>query len=211
MRHDVAKAVFKRKLDPEIYERAARILDGFPGEVGFNPGSQIIQIAGISVLDSVDHYVKERLRVKQYIRYMDDILAILPTIKMAKHVLSSVKKLLNNLGFEAHPDKTEIIPFKDGTMFLGFMFRITSSGKVIMSIDPARVRSERNKLFRLVKKSRLGEVSKASVNMSYQSWRSHASKGNNWKVIRMMDTYYKNLWRDEDDQSSTRGTGKSCS
>lgn len=43
----------------------------YAGDSGYNPGSQMVQIVGISLLDPVDHYVKEKLHVKRYIRYWD--------------------------------------------------------------------------------------------------------------------------------------------
>ncbi len=194
MRHDVAKDTFRRRLDPEVYERAAVILDGFPGDVGFNPGSQIIQIAGISVLDPIDHYAKERLRIKQYIRYMDDILIILPDREAAYAVKAELAGKLIELGFEMHPDKTTITPIKDGVMFLGFLYRLTETGKVVMTIDPKRIQAEKKKLYRLAAKSKRGEVSREKVDESYQSWRSHASKGDSWKLLKTMDSYYNGLW-----------------
>ena len=77
MPHKAVKAKFKKHLDPEIYRMAVEVLDGqYEGDTGYNPGSQMIQIAGIAFLDEVDHYIKERLRIKHYIRYMDDFILI---------------------------------------------------------------------------------------------------------------------------------------
>lgn len=197
MRHDVAKEAFKRRLDPEVYQRAEAILDGFPGEVGFNPGSQIIQIAGISVLDGIDHYIKERLRIKHYLRYMDDMLIIGSDRAELEAIRRDVGERLKEIGFELHPTKTRIIPIRDGIMFLGFEYRLTETGKVIMSIDPTRVKAIRRKLYRMVKKAKAGLLTRAKVDESYQSWRSHAAKGNSWKLLKRMDAYYNSLWRCE--------------
>lgn len=197
MRHDVAKAMFKRRLDPEVYQRAEAILDSFPGEVGFNPGSQIIQIAGISVLDGIDHYIKERLRIRHYLRYMDDMLIVGNNRTELEQIWKDVDKRLQEIGFELHPTKTRIIPIRDGIMFLGFEYRLTETGKVIMSIDPTRVKAIRRKLYRMVKKAKAGLLTRAKVDESYQSWRSHAAKGNSWKLLKRMDTYYNSLWRCE--------------
>ena len=77
MRHDVVLAKFARHLDAESYGRVASILaNQYAGEVGFEPGSQLVQIAGISALDGLDHFIKERLRVKGYVRYMDDMICL---------------------------------------------------------------------------------------------------------------------------------------
>ena len=197
MRHDVAKETFKRRLAPEVYQRAEAILDSFPGEVGFNPGSQIIQIAGISVLDGIDHYIKERLRIRHYLRYMDDMLIVGNNRTELEQIWKDVDKRLQEIGFELHPTKTRIIPIRDGIMFLGFEYRLTETGKVIMSIDPTRVKAIRRKLYRMVKKAKAGLLTRAKVDESYQSWRSHAAKGNSWKLLKRMDTYYNSLWRCE--------------
>ena len=197
MRHYVAKETFKRRLAPEVYQRAEAILDSFPGEVGFNPGSQIIQIAGISVLDGIDHYIKERLRIRHYLRYMDDMLIVGNDRSELEQIWKDVDKRLQGIGFELHPTKTRIIPIRDGIMFLGFEYRLTETGKVIVSIDPTRVKAIRRKLYRMVKKAKAGLLTRAKVDESYQSWRSHAAKGNSWKLLKRMDTYYNSLWRCE--------------
>ena len=195
MRHDVAKATFKKHLDANVYERAAVILDGFPGETGFNPGSQIIQIAGISVLNDIDHFIKERLRVKHYLRYMDDMLLISESRDALEEYREIINDKLKEIGFELHPKKTTILSLKDGVMFLGFNFRLTDTGKVLMILDPARVRAERKKLFRLVRHAKEGRITRDKVDQCYQSWRTHAAKGNTWNLIQRMDRYYADLWR----------------
>lgn len=71
MPHDVALNAFLKYLDLETYEHVYAILKHqYAGRVGFVPGSQLIQIAGVAVLDGLDHYIKERLHVKAYVRYL---------------------------------------------------------------------------------------------------------------------------------------------
>lgn len=195
MRHDKVKDKFRRCLSPEVYEMAARVLDGFPGDIGFNPGSQIIQIAGISILDDLDHYVKERLRVKYYVRYMDDILILGDDKEELSYIRSEIEKELNKIGFELHSEKSTIIPLSHGIMFLGFIYRLTKTGKVVLTVDPARVRAERKKLLRLVHLAKDGKITREKVDQCYQSWRSHAMTGNSWRLLQKMDAYYKELWR----------------
>ena len=195
MRHDVVKTVFKEKLPDNVYQRAAAILDGFPGEVGFNPGSQIIQIAGISVLDKLDHYIKERLRVKHYMRYMDDMVLIGHDHKQIQYWLEEIKKKLAEIGFETHPKKTRITSLHTGMMWLGYHYRLTGPGKVVMTADTDRLKATRKKYYRLVQKCKRGEVSREKVDESYRCWRECASKGDGWEMLRNMDRYYAGLWR----------------
>ena len=65
MDHEYIEGMFRRKLDPSSYQRVLDVLHHqYPGGKGYNPGSQMIQIAGISALDDLDHYIKEQLHVR---------------------------------------------------------------------------------------------------------------------------------------------------
>lgn len=196
MRHDVAKHTFKRKLDMCIYNRAEKVLDEqYAGEVGFNPGSQMIQIAGISVLDPIDHYIKEVLRIKYYIRYMDDFILIHEDPEYLEECKVKLRDKLSDMGFTFNEKKTQVYPLKKGIPFLGFKFLLTDTGKVLMLLNPDNVKRERKKLYRLVALAKKGERTRAKVDECYSAWRNHASKGNNYQLVKRMDNYYNNLWK----------------
>ena len=197
MRHDVAKSVFEKYLDANVYKRAETILDNFPGEVGFYPGSQIIQIAGISVLNEIDHYIKERMQAKQYIRYMDDMIVISDSKEQLEEIKNAVSEKLSSIGFQLHTEKTKIMPLCKGFLFLGFSFRLTETGKVIMTVDSRRVKAERRKLLRMAKLVKAGKMQKSKVDQCYQSWKAHAKQGNSYNLLKRMDEYYESLWRDD--------------
>lgn len=197
MSHAYIEEMFRKKLDPEIFEMVLGVLrHQYGGDKGYNPGSQMIQIAGISALDSLDHYIKEQLHVKLYIRYMDDFILIHENREFLEECRAKIAECLKPCGFELNQKKTKIMPISDGILFLGFRFKLTQTGKVIMLIDPKNVKAQRKKLRRLVAKSRKGLIPKESVNESYRSWRDHASKGNSYKLISRMDKFYADLWRD---------------
>lgn len=197
MRHDAVKAKFKRYLAEDVYNAVCDVLDTqYVGEVGYNPGSQMVQIAGISLLDDLDHYCKEQLHIKHYIRYMDDIFILHHDKTFLESVLPEIKKKLAEIGFEVHSEKTHITPLSKGFAFLGFDYRITSTGKVIMTLNSANIKHERKKLYRLVKLAKQGKITKAKADECYKSWCAHASKGNSYKLITRMDAYYRDLWRE---------------
>ena len=199
MRHDVAKRTFRKKLDDWTYDATATILtEQYSGEVGFNPGSQMIQIAGISVLSDLDHMIKEQLRIKYYLRYMDDFILIHPDADYLEECKERIRAYLDGLGFKLNLEKTRVYPLTDGILFLGFIWSLTETGKVLMQLNPDNVKRERRKLKRLVHKCRRGEISKDKVYECYEGWKQHAAKGNSWKLIRRMDQYLKSLWTEED-------------
>lgn len=194
MRHDVVDMRFKAKLPTDIHDASMSVLKyQYKGEVGFNPGSQMVQIAGVSTLDPVDHYAKEQLHLKYYIRYMDDLWALVPTIEEAEKAFEALKIQIEALGFNIHPEKSHIKPLSEGFYALGFNYRIISTGKIIMTVKSDTVKSEKRKLWRMATKVARGEMTEAKMKECYFDWKDFVSKGNSYKLLCRMDTYYKSL------------------
>lgn len=197
MQHSAVKNKFRRYLNDEVYGAVCDVLDTqYVGDVGYNPGSQMVQIAGISLLDDIDHYIKERLHVKHYIRYMDDFWIVHNNKEELASILAEIKNKLKCLGFEASEKKTHITPLSKGFTFLGFEYRITSTGKVLMTLNSVNIRHERKKLRRLVYLAKNGKIQKPKVDECFTSWKANASKGNCNKLIAKMNAFYKELWKE---------------
>lgn len=198
MQHSVAKDIFRKSLGARVYNRAEKVLDEqYAGDVGFNPGSQMIQIAGISVLDPIDHFVKEVLHIKYYIRYMDDFILIHEDAEYLEECKCHLREELSKMGFTFNEKKTRVYPISDGILFLGFIFRLTKTGKIVKTLNPENVKRERKRLYRLVALAKKGERTRAKVDECYSAWRNHASKGNSTKLLQRMDKYYEDLWKGE--------------
>lgn len=198
MNHDAVNKKFAKHLPEDIWQMATDVLNTqYRGEVGYNPGSQMVQIAGISLLDGPDHFIKEKLREKYYIRYMDDMAILNSSQERLKEDLKAIQEELAKLGFMTHPAKTRIIPLSKGFLFLGFNYRITSTGKVIMTLNGQNIKHERRKLKKMVGRARRGLMTREKVDNCFESWKTHASKGNSYKLLQRMDDYYNTLWRVE--------------
>ena len=196
MRHDAVKDKFKRYLSEDVFEMVCDVLDTqYVNDVGYNPGSQMVQIAGISLLDDLDHYCKERLHVKHYIRYMDDIFIVHHDKNELERILEEITSKLAVIGFEVHEKKTRITPLSKGFTFLGFEYRITSTGKILMTLNSANIKHERKKLRRLVNLAKKGKITKAKADECFHSWCVNAEKGNSYKLLCRMRDYYDSLWR----------------
>lgn len=197
MRHDAVRAKFRRYLDDDVYEVVCDVLDTqYVGDIGYNPGSQMVQIAGISLLDDLDHYCKERLHVKHYMRYMDDILVIHHDKESLAGILEEIRAKLAEIGFEVHDKKTHITPLSKGFTYLGFEYRITETGKVLMALNSANIKHERRKLRKMVRLAKEGRITREKVDECYTSWKANASKGNSYKLLKRMDEYYMSLWQE---------------
>jgi len=196
MRHDAVKNKFKRYLSDDVFEAVCDILDTqYVGDIGYNPGSQMVQIAGISLLDDLDHYCKEKLHIKHYMRYMDDILIVHHCLDELREILKSIEIQLSKIGFEVHSEKTHITPLSKEFTFLGFKYRITSTGKILMTLNSANVKHERKKLRRMVKLAKQGKITKTKVDECFNSWIANASKGNSYNLIQRMKKFYNDLWK----------------
>ena len=211
MLHEVAEKKFAKHLDKEVYAEVEKILRRFKGNVGYNPGSQLIQIAGISVLDDMDHMIKEKLGIKLYIRYMDDFILISTDKAYLEYCLENIKEYLKERGFTLN-EKTSLYRISRGIKFLGFRFLLTDSGKVVRLIMSEKVKRERRKLRKLVHLAKEGKLTREKVDECYESWKSHVMgskkkhctqkqkrhnyKNNTYKVLQRMDAYYKNLWKE---------------
>ena len=52
-------------------------------------------------------------------------------------------------------------------MWLGCQYRLTGSGKVVMTLDPDRVNAAKRKYYRLVQKAKRGEISREKVDLAF--------------------------------------------
>lgn len=194
MSQDMVKACFRRLVpEDDIYKIVCETLDSQAIDGGYNPGSQMIQIAGIALLDPLDHYIKERLHVRHYVRYMDDFWMVLPTQIEAQRCLDCVvSKLKTEYGFDINPDKTHVRPLSDGFEMLGFRWRLSQTGRVVQNLLPQNVRHERNRLIRMASKG----VSRQDAAVSLECWMAHAAEGQNAQSVRRMKQLFNTLYKE---------------
>lgn len=195
MCHSVVEEYFRKHLDKNLAARAIAVLrEQYPGDIGYNPGSQMLQLAGISMLSPVDHFIKERLRIKYYTRYMDDFILLHSNKDSLEKSRSKITRELVKCKMVLHPTKTKIFPVSEGIYYLGFNFMLTASGRVVLLLSSENVKSERRHLRHLVAAAKAGRLPRTRVDECYQAWKAHASKGNTHNLLRRMDDFYMNLW-----------------
>ena len=191
--HDVAKAAIRKRLtDQRAAYYTDAIIDSFGGDKGIGLGSQVSQITELAVLDDLDHYIKERLRIKHYLRYMDDFILIHEDKSVLRAALAEIEKRLSALGLTLN-EKTQILPLKNGVLWLKWRFVLTDTGKVIRKICMKSVVRERRKLRRMAKLSVAGRIPVAAITESFITWKAHAQRGNCRKIVADMQKLYDKL------------------
>lgn len=198
MRHEFVNSVFAKELDPDVLKMVIDVLDQqYSGDIGYNPGSQMVQIAGISALNELDHKCKEQMHMENYIRYMDDTIDINIDEGHLQYCFNEIKNDLLVNGFALNEKKSHITPLKNGFTFLGFDWKVTESSKVILTLNSENVRHERRKLRRMVNKAKRGEITKDKCDECLKAWEAHAGRGNSYNLITRMRKYYKELWNND--------------
>ncbi len=212
-RHDVAKnAIAERMFDEWALKEFYRIIDTFAKNgvpVGIGLGSQASQLIQLAVIDDIDHFIKEKLHIKHYVRYMDDFILIHHDIEYLKVCKEAIQSRVEELGLTLNKNKTQIQPIKHPIHFLGFSFRLTETGKVIVKILPEKISHERRKLRKLMNRVVEGKMTIKQVDDQYASFKAHLSgrrygkkrkrkpilKRNTHNLVLKFDKYYKDLRR----------------
>lgn len=199
--HSIAKEAVASRIDSKwVEQHTDKIIDSFNQganpNVGMGLGSQITQLTELAVLDKLDHIVKEQLGIKQYIRYMDDFILIYPDKEYLNYCLKEIDAYITSLGLTLSKKKTQIFPVKQGIKFLGFIFRLTETGKTIMKLPKENITHEKRKLRKLKELVVSGKMTKDHVDECYNSWKAHAEQGDTHNLILSMNQYYKNLWEE---------------
>lgn len=164
-------------------------------DIGMGLGSQVTQLVELAVLDDFDHYVKEQLHIKHYIRYNDDFVLIHEDKAYLKECKSLIEQRITALGLKLSPKKTQLFPITQPIHFLGFSFRLTATGKVVMKLLPAKISHERRKLRKLVERAKAGLLTREQVDECFKSWKAHAEQGDTYNLVNRMYKYYQELWR----------------
>lgn len=114
---------------------------------GLSIGCLSNQLMGIFYLNNIDHFIKEELGCKYYIRYMDDIYIL----SEDKYYLNKIFKLIVGKLKEIDLDinnKSGIYRLKEGVSFLGYTYSIKNN-KLLVRYDNNTIRKINRKLNKL--------------------------------------------------------------
>ena len=145
---------------------------------GLPIGNMTSQILAVFYLNELDHFIKERLGCKYYIRYMDDGVILSNDKEYLKRCLREIEKMVEKYKLRLNR-KTKIINVsKEGLDFLGFRFCIYN--KVIL-----KVRRDTKKRFkRKMKLSKNGKFSDEQSLQIFNSYKGHLKWGNCFNLIK---------------------------
>jgi retron-type reverse transcriptase len=195
--HEILKSLLRRKLKCkdtlwlvdtiiDSSNEQEPILDHFPGDDLLTPlqrrrglpiGNLTSQFFANIYLNGFDHFVKEQIKARKYVRYVDDFALFSDDWGFLAEARVAIEEYLAGLRLRIHPVKSQLFETRHGASFLGF--RVFS--------DRIRVRTEnlrraRRRLRRMQREYAQGKIGCKEVSQSIQSWVAHLKHGDTWRL-----------------------------
>lgn len=164
----ILKGMLRRKIKDD---RCLAILDAIIGssDGGLPIGNFTSQWLANFYLDGLDHYIKEELRIKYYIRYMDDGVMFGPNKKELHKARIQIDKYLRSIGLSMKGN-WQVFKVSSGPIdFLGFRFYRDHT--TLRRRNALRIR---RRVKKVAKKSRI-RFGDAAAILSYLGWIYHSN------------------------------------
>lgn len=177
---EILKRILRKKINcPKTLRLLDLIIDSSPeGDVGIPLGNVTSQDFANIYLNEVDQYVKRFLGVKWYVRYMDDMVAVVPTREEAKELKNNIVRFLRErLNLSENPKKSQIFPLKNGVNAYGF--KIWTTHRLVR--DQSK-RAMKRRIKAMDRKLKARVINKKDVQQAVNSWLGHARHSNSYNL-----------------------------
>jgi retron-type reverse transcriptase len=178
--HQILLKIIRRKIkDENVIWLIKQILRNFLNkERGMPLGNLTSQFFANVYLNELDKYVKHKLKVKYYIRYVDDFVILdsdKTRLKKYKNVINQFLK--QELNVELHPDKSNIISIGSKLTFLGF--RVFYYHKLLKK---SNLRNMRNKFEILKQDWKESKINYDDIYDFFEGWIAYAKQANTYTL-----------------------------
>lgn len=144
-------------------------------------GNLSSQTLAILYLNEMDYYIKEKLKVKFYLRYQDDGVLISEDKNFLKECLKKIEKIIKKYKLEFN-NKTRMYKLTSGFEFLGFRF-IKIKNKLVIKVKNQTKRKFKRKIKKLYKLYKMNKINFDRIKMIESSYKGHLKNGNTNKLI----------------------------
>ena len=132
-------------------------------------------------LNDFDHFIKEQLRCRFYIRYVDDFVVFDNSKKRLNAIKEHLKEYLDTLRLKLHRKKCRVYRVEEGISFLGY--RIFPTHRLLKKDNALKMR---RRLRQLSRQYREGHISLENIRERIQSWIGHAGHADTYRLRRRM-------------------------
>jgi retron-type reverse transcriptase len=160
-----------------VYFKADDLFTPYMRERAIPIGNLTSQFFANVYLNGFDHFVKEHLRCRWYIRYVDDFVVFGNSKTQLHEIKSAMSEYLESLRLRLHQNKSRVYCVKDGVRFLGY--RIFATHRLV---DKRNVLHMKRKLKKYSLLYREGQISLDEIKQSIQSWIGHVSHADSHRM-----------------------------
>jgi RNA-directed DNA polymerase len=164
------------------------VMEYFPGDDLLTPllrrkglpiGNLTSQFFANLYLSPFDHFVKRQLKLKHYLRYVDDFAAFSDDRQELAEARIAMEEYLAAMRLKMHPIKSQLFETQHGANFVGF--------RVLP--DRIRVRNDNLKRARkrmkvLQRRYEIGDINLKPLVQRLRSWEAHLLHGDTWRLRR---------------------------
>ena len=192
--HEVLKELIKTYPDDEIKQILHIIIDSYNNNTGkgLPIGNQTSQWFALFYLNPVDRKIKEQYQIKYYVRYMDDLVLIHKDKNYLRKILAELEKFANEYLKLEFNSKTQINKLSQGIDFLGWNFKLSNTGKVIIKIRQSNKRRYAKKIKVVPVNLKRNIITSQKAKAIVQSYLAHLKYGNTYNYCSFIrDIQYK--------------------
>lgn len=119
---DILFGILKKKIkDKYLIDFTYKMIYENNEFIGICIGNYTSQWFANIYLNELDHYVKEILNIKYYLRYMDDFIILVPNKEIAKDIYNKIKIYINSKLHLELNKKSRYYPIRYGCDFCGYI------------------------------------------------------------------------------------------
>jgi len=144
---------------------------------GIPIGNLTSQLFANIYLDRMDHYIKEVLGCRYYIRYVDDFVIFDIAKEHLQNIKLKIEKFLTHYQLELHSKKSHVRQVKEGVRFLGYIIFPTHR-----LLDKANLKRFRRRLKHIQKLYARDQITLDKVFQRLNSWNAHAAHADSYKL-----------------------------
>ena len=118
---DILMGILKRRIRCEKLINFTKVILNDGTNIGIPIGNYTSQFFANIYLNEFDHFIKEKLKIKYYIRYMDDFIMLVENKEKAKNILKVIRKYLKDFLHLELNSKCKYYPSNKGINFCGYV------------------------------------------------------------------------------------------
>jgi hypothetical protein len=194
--HDILIEMLREQVkDRRVMELTEKFIRVFGDGKALGLGSQVSQISAIYYPNRLDHFIKEKLRITFYGRYMDDLYLIHRDREHLEYCLGEIEKVCDSLRITINLKKTRIVKLSQGLVFLKGKYSLTETGRILrLPCRDSGVRMKR-KLKKFKGLLNAGKMAFTDIRNAYQSWRgAYKKRFQAYKKILKIDRLHDDLF-----------------